>query len=47
MAKTIKYICNTPHKVSHKYIGLHNIYFEIWRGITYGKEYPMHMQYPL
>jgi hypothetical protein len=34
MAKTIQYICNTLRKVSHKYIGFHNTYFETWRGIS-------------
>jgi hypothetical protein len=34
MAKIIQYICNTLHKVSQKYIGLHNISFEIWKGIS-------------
>jgi hypothetical protein len=34
MAKTIQYIYNTLHMVSHKYIGFHNIFFETWRGIS-------------
>jgi hypothetical protein len=34
MSKIIQYTCNTFHKVSQKYIGLHNISFEIWRNIT-------------
>jgi len=34
MLKTIQYTCNTPHKVSNKYIGLHNISFETWRNIA-------------
>jgi len=32
MAKTTQYIYNTPFKLSQKYIGLHNISFETWRG---------------
>ncbi len=34
MAKTTQYTCNTPHVVSHKYIGLHNISFETWRNFA-------------
>jgi hypothetical protein len=34
MAKTIQYTYNTPLKLSHKYIGFHNIYFETWRDIS-------------
>jgi hypothetical protein len=34
MAKIIQYIYNTLHRVSRKYIGLHNIYFETWKGIS-------------
>jgi hypothetical protein len=34
MAKTTPYICNTPRRVSQKYIGLHNISFETWKGIS-------------
>jgi hypothetical protein len=34
MAKTTQYICNTLRKVSQKYIGLHNISFQTWRGIS-------------
>jgi len=77
--KTTQYTCNTPHRLSRKYIGFHNLkhggvlhsptktykqnntllrvfnknhglnYFNInfQRGIVYGKEYSMHMDYPL
>jgi hypothetical protein len=34
MAKTIQYICITPRRVSHKYIGLHNISFETLKVIV-------------
>jgi hypothetical protein len=34
MPKTIQYTCNTPSRVSQKYIGLHNISFETWKGIA-------------
>ncbi len=34
MAKTIQYTYNTFLKLSHKYIGLHNIYFETCKGIS-------------
>jgi hypothetical protein len=30
----IKFVMNTPLKVSHKTFRLHNIYFGIWRGIA-------------
>jgi hypothetical protein len=32
--KTIQYTYNTLHRVSHKYIGLHNISIETSRGIA-------------
>jgi hypothetical protein len=34
MHKTIQYTYNTPCRVSQKYIGMHNISFETWRGIA-------------
>ncbi len=34
MPKTIQYTYNTPHMVSQKYIGLHNIPFETWKSIA-------------
>jgi hypothetical protein len=32
MFKTTQYTYNTPYKLSHKYIGLHNIFFQTWKG---------------
>jgi hypothetical protein len=78
MPQKFQWTCNTPFKVSHKYIGLHKLkrggvmhsptktykqsntllrvfsknyglkYFSLnyQRGINYGKEYSMNMQYP-
>jgi hypothetical protein len=34
MPKKAQSTCITPPKVSQKYIGLHNIYFDMRRGIT-------------
>jgi hypothetical protein len=34
MAKTTQYTYNTLLMLSQKYIELHNISFETWRGIT-------------
>jgi hypothetical protein len=47
MAKTIQYIHNTLHKVSKKYIGLHNISFETWKGISYPYQNLQAKQYPI
>jgi hypothetical protein len=32
--KTVQYTCNTLHRVSQKYIGFHNIFFETLKGIA-------------
>jgi hypothetical protein len=34
MPKTTQYTYNTFRKVSQKYIGFHNIFFEIWKSIA-------------
>jgi hypothetical protein len=34
MPKIIQYTYSTPHKVSQKYIGLHNISFETLRNVA-------------
>ncbi len=34
MPKTTQYTHITPHMVSQKYIGLHNISFKMWRSIA-------------
>jgi hypothetical protein len=44
MPKKTQWRCNTPFKVSQKYIGFHNISFDTWKGITYAQNYSMHMQ---
>jgi hypothetical protein len=34
MPKITQYTYNTPRKVPQKYIGLHKIYFDTWKGIV-------------
>jgi len=34
MPKITQYTCNTPHKVSQKYIRFYNISFETWKNIA-------------
>jgi len=34
MPRKTQWMCNTFFKVSQKYIGLHNISFEMWKGIV-------------
>jgi hypothetical protein len=49
MARNIQCTCNTPCRVSQKFFGFYNIYFETWKGIALpyqnieGKQYSHHI----